>query len=101
MFSRLGRKTRRRREPRGDTFFARLMIADWASYFYPKHRLRISVSLLLGLIGVAASVATIYAAPLEGTPSLGCGLKGSRLQQGAEQPICQPGGHSFGYFRRF
>ena len=51
------------------------MLADWASYRYTLHRGRICLSLLLGLLGVAASVATIYAAPIEGISQLSCGLE--------------------------
>ena len=51
------------------------MIEDWTSYRYTDHRVRIHLSLLLGLVGVAASVATIYALPLEGVSKLSCGLE--------------------------
>ena len=77
------------------------MIADWASYFYPKHRLRIYVSLLLGLIGVAASVATIYAAPLEGTSSLGCGLKALDCTKALSSPFARLAGIPLGVFGVF
>ena len=51
------------------------MIEDWKSTFYKEHRIRIYAALLLGLIGIAASVATIYALPLEGAGALGCAVK--------------------------
>ena len=51
------------------------MIADWTSYRYPHHRARILVSLFLGVVGVLASIATIYAAPIEGVSHLSCGLQ--------------------------
>ena len=49
------------------------MIEDWKSYRYTDHKVRIYLSLLLGLIGIAASIATIYALPLEGATKLSCG----------------------------
>ena len=51
------------------------MIEDWKSFRYTDHKLRIQLSLLLGIIGIAASVATIYALPLEGATKLSCGLE--------------------------
>ena len=51
------------------------MIEDWTSYRYTEHKVRIYLSLLLGLVGIAASVATIYALPLEGISKLSCGLE--------------------------
>jgi len=51
------------------------MIEDWTSFRYTDHKLKIHGAFLLGLIGLAASVATIYALPLEGTTSLSCGIE--------------------------
>ena len=51
------------------------MIEDWKSYRYSKHAIRIYCSLLLGMIGIIASVATIYALPLEGASTLSCGIE--------------------------
>ena len=51
------------------------MIEDWTSYRYTDHKTRIFCSLLLGLIGIAASAATIYALPLEGAVKLSCGIE--------------------------
>jgi len=51
------------------------MIEDWKSYRYSKHAIRIYCSLLLGMIGIVASVATIYALPLEGASTLSCGIE--------------------------
>ena len=51
------------------------MIEDWTSFRYTDHRLKIYGAFLLGLMGLAASVATIYALPLEGTTSLSCGIE--------------------------
>ena len=51
------------------------MIEDWTSYRYTDHKVRIYLSLLLGLIGIAASIATVYALPLEGAGKLSCGIE--------------------------
>lgn len=51
------------------------MIEDWTSYQYTDYKFRIYGSFILGLIGIAASIATIYALPLEGTSSLTCGIE--------------------------
>ena len=51
------------------------MIEDWKSYRYSKHAIRIYCSLLLGMIGIVASAATIYALPLEGASTLSCGIE--------------------------
>lgn len=51
------------------------MIEDWKSYRYTDHKVRIHLSLLLGLVGIAASIATIYALPLEGAAKLSCGTE--------------------------
>ena len=51
------------------------MIEDWKSYRYTDHKWRIYCALLLGMIGIAASIATIYALPLEGAATLSCGFE--------------------------
>lgn len=51
------------------------MIPDWTSYRYTAHPARIRISLVLGLLAISASVATIYAAPIEGVSHLTCGLQ--------------------------
>lgn len=77
------------------------MIEDWTSYRYTKHKARIFCSLLLGLIGIAASIATIYALPLEGAAKLSCGFEQLSCSTALESKFSKIFGIPLGVFGVF
>lgn len=77
------------------------MIPDWTSYRYTAHPWRIRVALLLGLIGIAASLATIYAAPIAGATSLGCGVQALSCTKALTSEFSKIGGIPLGVFGVF
>jgi uncharacterized membrane protein len=77
------------------------MIADWTSYRYKLHQRRIFLSLLLGLVGVAASIATIYAAPIEGVSHLSCGLEALSCTKALTSVYAKVAGIPLGVFGVF
>ncbi len=77
------------------------MIEDWTSYRYTQHKVRIYLSLLLGLLGVAASTATIYALPLEGTTKLSCGLERLSCSTALQSQFSKVAGIPLGVFGVF
>ena len=77
------------------------MIADWTSFRYTRHRTRVNLSLLLGLLGIAASVATIYAAPIDGVSQLSCGLQALDCTKALSSAYSKIGGIPLGVFGAF
>jgi uncharacterized membrane protein len=77
------------------------MIAEWKAYFYTKYRFRIYAALLLGLTGVAASVATIYAAPLHGASTLSSGVEALNCGKALTSQFSKIAGVPLGIFGVF
>jgi uncharacterized membrane protein len=77
------------------------MIADWTSYFYPRYRVRITIALALGVIGALASVASIFAAPLEGADALGCPIRALSCEKALTSEFAKLAGIPLGVYGLF
>ena len=77
------------------------MIADWTSYRYTAHPWRVRLSLLFGWLGVATSLATIYAAPAGGASQLSCGLEALDCTKALSSHFAKIGGVPLGVFGVF
>ena len=74
------------------------MIEDWKSYRFTKYRIRFFFAFMLGLLGIAASVATIYALPLEGAEILSCGIEKLSCTTALTSPFAKIFGIPLGIF---